>query len=104
MLEGKRMNFVIKNFFNTSIKLIFIGCIHTRDTSLIPPLKKEIEDFNPDIIYKNEEESIEKGGEMGYVSFLASKYNINYKKILILKGEHHLNTPREKIKKIITNV
>ncbi len=70
-----------------SDNLIFFGVAHTKNLVEISKLIEAIREFNPDIIlieggfekatFRSEEEAIEKGGEMGAVSFFAKKNVIN---------------------------
>lgn len=74
---------IFRNKFRT---IIFFGSNHSKDSLQISAIKKEVIEFNPEIIlvegnynladYSSEEEAIEKGGEAGFISYFAKKEKI----------------------------
>ena len=80
-------DFCVKEFRNKEKRIIFFGSIHSRSIKQINSIKEVIFKLNPDIIlvegnyhlanFKSKEESIEKGCETGYVSFLAKDKKID---------------------------
>lgn len=79
-----------KKFKLNNKEILFVGTAHNPNKEKIKKIKSQLENFSPDIIlieggfengkYLDEEDSIKKGWEMGFVSFYANEKNI------ILKG------------------
>lgn len=79
MLDFKKFEFNQK-------KIYFIGTFHTNDENVINQLRKFLEEFKPELIlieggfenasFEKENEAIQKGWEMGFVSFYAKQKNI----------------------------
>jgi len=80
------MNFSLKTFSNNNKKIIFIGSRHEKGINEIMSIKSIFDEFNPYISlvedefdiadFKTESEAINKGGDMGFISFLAKKRGI----------------------------
>lgn len=83
---------VCEKFAKGDKTLVFFGSVHGSDLSQIKYILDEINLLNPEIIlieggfekatFPGEQESIEKAGELGFVSYLAKK-----RKILMIGGE-----------------
>jgi len=79
--------FCVKNFIRGAKAIIFFGSVHSNSKEQLDLILQEISNFNPELIlveggfhfasFKSQEEAIESGGEMGYVSFLAKDKKIN---------------------------
>lgn len=80
------MSFIVKRFSSGGKIILFVGSTHDYVLEKIKSIKNLIESFNPEIIlvedsfdlmdFDNEEMAIQRGGEMGYVSFIAKKSGI----------------------------
>lgn len=78
--------FCIKEFRNKEKIIIFFGSLHSKSIKQINSIKEVIFKLNPEIIlvegnyhlanFKSKDESIERGCETGYVSFLAKAKKI----------------------------
>lgn len=75
-----------ERFIGRKKEILFVGSTHSRDSAEIIQIKKVFEDFNPDVVlvedefdileFLDEQDAINKGGDMGFVSFLAKKNGI----------------------------
>lgn len=80
------MDVIAKEFINQNKRILFIGSAHTKNIQIIKKIGDMINLFNPDIVlvednfnnaeFSDEQESITRGKDMGYVSFLAKQKNI----------------------------
>jgi hypothetical protein len=79
--------FTIKKFYKNNKKILFFGVNHSdKDFLQINQLRKELFEFNPEIIlieggfensrFKDEKEAISYGGELGFVSYYAKQNHI----------------------------
>lgn len=79
-------SFYFKNFIRGAKVIIFFGSVHSNSKEQLDLISQEISNLDPELIlvegnfnlatFKSEEEAIQFGGEMGYVSFLAKSKNI----------------------------
>lgn len=80
------MSFIVRRFSSGSRTVLFVGTAHDYALKEVKPIKKLIENFNPEIIlvedsfdlmnFDDEEKAVRRGGEMGYASFIAKKSGI----------------------------
>jgi hypothetical protein len=76
----------VEDFKSNSKRIIFFGSIHSKSNQQIEKIEKSLFKLNPEVIliegnynkadFNSKQESIEKGLEMGFVSFLAKEKQI----------------------------